>query len=377
MRRTLHDAWWRLTTVPPDSLTDTLLGGVLRGGAVLYGLGVGLRNAAYDRGWLRQARLSCPVISVGNLSVGGTGKTTCVAYLADKLRRQGRRVAILSRGYGGRVRRPYRLLSREGQLFINDQQAITRDGLPDEPQLLAAQLSGVPVLVGTRREQTGKMATEACRADVVVLDDGFQYRRLARECEIVLVNARMPLNGWPLLPRGPMREPLSSLRRADVIILTKADQSLDVVAALQERLKAFNPTAVMATAIHEPEGLWDGFTSEPVALDRLANSRVSLLSSIGDPEGFEQTVRRLGATVVSHAAYPDHHRYELREWQQIVDAAAASGASALVTTEKDLIRLRHVSRIQTAVPVWVLRIRMRLLSGDEGLDARLARVGAR
>jgi len=352
---------------------------MLGGAACLYQFGVGLRNRAYERGWIRQVQLACPVISVGNLAVGGTGKTTCVEYLATKLQRLGKRVCILSRGYGGRGGQPYWLTSRDRQLLINGQPTTALDGLADEPQLLSRHLPDVPIVVGIRREQTGKRASEEFQADVILLDDGFQYRRLARDCEVVLVNARMPLGGWSLLPRGPMREPLDSLRRADVLIITKADQSLDRLAALQERLRMFNPSALMATAVHEPAQLWDGMSQEPVSLDRLANGRVSLLSSIGDPEGFEDTVRRLGATVVSHIAYPDHHRYQLSELQEVFRSAAASGADALLTTEKDWVRLQPwtVDCGLWTVPLWVLRVQMRCLSGEEGLDDRLTRLRAR
>lgn len=374
MRKTLHDMWWRLATTPPRSVPDSLLTGVLAGVSMLYRAAVSIRNAGYDAGWLRQVRLSCPIISVGNLTVGGAGKTTCVAFLASKLKRQGRHVAILSRGYGGTRATPYVLSVREGQLEVNGQ-AEELDGLPDEPHMLAMQLPGVPVAVGQRREQTGRLILEQQRPDVMLLDDGLQHRQLARDLEIILVHATMPLDGWPLLPRGPMREPLAALRRADVILITKADQSLDRVAALQERLAMLNPRAAIATAIHEPEGLWDALSSEPVPLDRLGGARVALVSSIGDPDSFEDTVRRLGAAIARHLRYPDHHRYGMGDWQQIAQAAASSNAAALVTTEKDLMRLRQVARASSApAPVWVLRVGMRLVSGEDELDARLARV---
>jgi tetraacyldisaccharide 4'-kinase len=353
---------------------------LLQGGALLYGLGVHVRNRAYDRGWIRQAKLPCPVISVGNLTVGGTGKTACVELVASKAQGLGKRVCVLSRGYGGGVRRPYWVVHQEGALLINGHASDAIAGVADEPQWLARRLPGTPIMVGARREQTGRQALAQCQPEVFVLDDGLQYRRLSRDCEIVLVNARMPLGGWKLLPRGPMREPLTQVRRAHVVIITKADESLDTVAAMQERLKAFNPDATIATAMHEPVRLWDSRTMEPVALDRLAGRRVSLLSSIGDPEGFEHTVKRLGATVASHAAYPDHHRYQAVEWREAL-RAASSAQAALVTTEKDFIRLRALSAItgeaDRSDDVWVLGIRMRLVSGEEELDARLARVCAR
>jgi len=176
-----------------------------------------------------------------------------------------------------------------------------------------------------------------------------------------------------------MREPLTSLQRADAIIITKADQSLDILAALEERLRAINPTAIMATAIHEPVSLRDALTGEAISPDRLEQMPLSLLSSIGDPEGFEETVRRLGATVVSHTAFPDHHRYRTLDWQHVLHAASTSRAQALVTTEKDVVRLQALltPHAETRLPIWVLRIQMRLVSGEEQLDARLARLSTR
>ncbi len=378
MRRSLHDAWWRLATTPPRSFTDQIVGGVLQLGAVLYGLGVRTRNLAYDRGWVRQARVPCPVISVGNLTVGGTGKTTCVELVVETLRTLGKRPCVLSRGHGGRRRAPYAVQVSEGRCTVDGQETTAVDGLADEPQLLAEHLEGVPVIVGRRREETGKRGVDDYHADVIVLDDGMQYRRLARECEIVLLQARMPLGGWPLLPRGPMREPLGALRRADVILLTKADQSLDVFAALQERIQRINPDALVLPASHDAMGLWAPATRAVVPLPRLDRMRVGLISSIGDPEGFERTMTRLGATVCRHAMYPDHYPYTQADWQQALRQVSQGGAQAIITTEKDAIRLRPwLAQGSPEIPVWILRIRMRLLEGDQRFHDRLARVCAR
>jgi tetraacyldisaccharide 4'-kinase len=151
-----------------------------------------------------------------------------------------------------------------------------------------------------------------------------------------------------------------------------------VVAALQERLKAINPEAIIATAAHEPAGLLDAGTQGALPLDRLSGCAVHALSSIGDPEGFEDTVRHLGATLVGVSRYPDHHRYTARDWQMALQQAVASGAKALVTTEKDAVRLRALwSSHAPAIPVWIMRVQMQLLSGEELLDARLARVCSR
>ena len=351
-----------------------MLAGALQSGVGLYRLGLGAKNLAYDRGWLRQARLPCPVISVGNLTVGGGGKTACVVWLAGKLRGWGRRVGVLSRGYGGTIATPAVLIQHAGQMQLNGRPLSRADRAPDEPQLLAAALPEVPILIGARREQTGRRAVEQHRVDVLVLDDGFQYRRLHRDCEVVVVQARMPLGGWRLLPRGPMREPVESLKRADAILLTKTDQSFPVLGAMEERLRAINPQAVVAGSVHEPVALADAVAGAEIPLAQAAQLRVHLISSIGDPEGFEQTVRRLGMTVLSHASYPDHHPYTANDWSRM--CASDAGGDGWVTTEKDVVRL---GRFVLAEPpsrgrVWVLRVRMRVVQGEQALDERLARV---
>jgi len=336
-----------------------------------------LRNLAYDRGWARQVRLPCRVVSVGNLTVGGTGKTACVELIARKLGVMGRRVAVLTRGYGG-ARRSYWLRASDGRLEVNGQVPAGFDGLADEPQLLARHLPGVPVLVGARRERTGRLACRAFGADTVILDDGFQHRRVQRDCDIVLVHARTPLGGWVLLPRGPMREPMSALRRAHLVIVTKADEALETLGALGERLRALNPEAALVTAAHAPVGLVDGMSGERHEPSCLDGMRAGLVSSIGDPEGFEATVRRLHATVLWHRAFPDHHPYQAADWAAVCQRASAAGLDAVVTTEKDWVRLAPVAAAHPApAPVWVLQIAMTILSGEEALDARLAGLHAR
>lgn len=378
MWQSLHDAWWRLATQSQSrSFPDALASGTLAVGAVAYRAAVALRNTAYDRGWVEQVRLPCRVISVGNLTVGGTGKTTCVELIVKKLQARGHRVAVLSRGYAG-SRRAYWLRSDHGRLTVNGEGQEATDGLADEPQLLARHLDGVPVFVGARRERTGRLACERAGADTLVLDDGFQHRRVARDCDIVLVNARMPLGGWACLPRGPMREPLRSLRRAHVIMITKADEALNMLSAVEERLRSVNPEAALVSTAHEPATLVDGFTGEAHDPKRLEGRRVGLLSSIGDPQGFEATIQRLHATVSWHRAYPDHYAYRAADWTALAQRQAGGRPDAIVTTEKDWVRLQSVvGNRPLDVPLWVLGIRLRILHGEDALDARLAAHNAR
>ncbi|MBI4354631.1 MAG: tetraacyldisaccharide 4'-kinase, partial [Candidatus Omnitrophica bacterium] len=278
--------------------------------------------------------------------------------------------------YGGRQASPYTLEQVGGRLVVNGSPSHDGQALADEPRLLAQHLQGVPVFVGRRREQTGAQACREFKATVLILDDGFQYRRLHRECDIVLVNANMPLGGWPLFPRGPMRERLSALRRADLILVTKVDQALETVAALQERLKAYHPAALIASAVHEPYGVRDETTGQAVALDRLVNAPVQMASSIGDPEGFEETVRQLGATIVSHRRFPDHYAYTTADVRDLLTQAAGSGARVVVTTEKDAVRLAPFTGLISGagVSLWVVQVRLRVINGESLIDDRLAAV---
>ena len=379
MWRSLHDAWWRLATQDhPHAFSDGLALSALGAGSLLYGAAVGARNAAYDRGWAKAVSLPCRVVSVGNLTIGGTGKTACVALIARKLAGQGRRVAVLSRGYGG-SRTDYVLQWEGGRLLVDGQASEAADGVADEPQLLARHLEGMPVLVGRRRDRAGRIACERFGTQVAVLDDGFQHRRLRRDCDVVLVHARMPFGGWDVLPRGPMREPMRALGRAHVIIVTKADEALELVGALGERLRTFNPEAVLVTASHRPTHLLDPLTGVRQEPQHLQGMRLGLVSSIGDPSGFEATIRQLQGTIQWHLAYPDHHAYQARDWSAIVEQTKRHPPQAVVTTEKDWIRLRAcpMSRVPCPAPFQVLAIEMHIMNGETELDARLAGLCAR
>ena len=377
MWQSLHDAWWRLATQShPTSFRDALACRVLQTGSAAYRAAVRLRNAAYDAGWAKPARLPCPVVSVGNLTVGGTGKTACVELITRKLTALGKRVAILSRGYGG-VRAEYWLRASGGRLEVNAHPQES-DGLADEPQMLAGHLEGVPILVGRRRDCSGHRALAEFGVDTLVLDDGFQHRRMSRDCDIVLVHARMPLGGWALLPRGPMREPMTALQRAHVMMVTKVDEAFETAGALVERLRSFNPQATLVTAMHEPTQVVDGISGERHPPKRLEGIPLGLVSSIGDPAGFEATVRRLHAGVLWHRILPDHHRYRAEDWEALQAQVRRQRPQALLTTEKDWVRLRRLATSQPpAVPVWVLGVAMRVMSGEGELDARLAGLYAR
>jgi tetraacyldisaccharide 4'-kinase len=205
------------------------------------------------------------------------------------------------------------------------------------------------------------------------MDDGFQHRRIARACDVVLLHARMPLGGWPLFPRGPMREPIEAIRRAHLVILTRSDEVLEKIGAWRERVRALNPSSAFASAVHQPIGLIDAATGERLPVSHLSGKRVLALSSVGDPRGFENTLIGLHGGLLAHRAFPDHHAYQPHEWQALLESAKRIRADALVTTEKDWVRLSFVAGTSAPqLPVWLLQVRLSLRSGEEELDARLA-----
>jgi tetraacyldisaccharide 4'-kinase len=311
-----------------------------------YGVAVRLRNWAYDHGWLRTGRVGVPVVSVGNLTAGGTGKTPCVEYVARYYRERGLRVAVLSRGYGA-----------EGG--PNDEALVLEENLPD-----------VPHLQGPDRLRWAHAAVEELESEVLVLDDGFQHRRLARDLDLVLLDATDPWGGGRLLPRGLLREPLSSLRRAGVVVLTRCDQATPgQLDAIRRRVRRLAPAAPVVETTHRPVALADCEGGE-LALEVLRGRTVAAFCGIGNPGAFRRTLAGLGADVCDFRTYPDHHRYGRDDVEELRTWARALGPGALVvTTQKDLVKLR-LARLAER-PLVALRIRLGVGAGADELLRRL------
>jgi tetraacyldisaccharide-1-P 4'-kinase len=345
----------------------------------LYGGVISAYRAAYDLGLFRTVTAECRIVSVGNLTVGGTGKSTAVRWLARHFRERGARVAVLSYGY----RVPHAgTLPEEAVTVVSDgeQILVPEAESGDEPRMLAEALPGVPVLIGKRRQLSAAEAVRRFGAQVCVLDDAFQYWRLVKDLELVLIDARCPFGGGHLLPRGLLREPLRALRRASVVIVTNGHELLERErAALRSRLRSLNPDALLAEARHAVSELRPLATdmgpaaSPPLASDAsaLGGRRVLALSSLGNPEGFERTLAGLGAEVAS-ARFPDHHHYQPHELQREVERARAAGCAAIVTTEKDAVKI-NASWVGV-FPVWVLAVELAFDHGREELEARLDRL---
>jgi tetraacyldisaccharide 4'-kinase len=309
-----------------------------------------LRNYAYDRGWLTIYPAPLPVISVGNLTVGGTGKTPTVVMLARWFRQRQIRVAILSRGYGAGA-----------------------DGRNDEAREMEVKLPDVPHLQHPDRLASAQTACQELSMQLLLLDDGFQHRRLSRQLEIVLLDATNPFGFESHLPRGLLRESPRSLRRAQVVMLTRCDLVPPAeVVAIRTRVLELSPNASWVETEHAPSQLRNA-AGQTRSVDDLRGKRVFIFSAIGNPAAFAATVRRCGCTLVGEIAYDDHHRYSAQDLVQIERRIAQlASVDWIVCTGKDLAKLEITNL--GGKPLWMLDIDLRIRHGEAGLEEELSRI---
>lgn len=338
--------WLRAALVPPSWL---------------WLAAVSLRNRRYDRPE-NVEHAPVPVISVGNLTVGGTGKTPVVAWVAERLLELGRRPAIVSRGYGGRAGRGPVLVSRGAGPLCDARLA------GDEPWWLARRLAGAQVFVGSDRVSAARAAARN-GADVAVLDDGYQHRRLGRDLDVLLLDSKDPFGGGRLMPAGRLREPLSALGRAHVVLLTRSAPG-EAWPGLERRIRLHNPTARVLTAGHRTIGFVDaaGRTAAPPR-------RAVAFCGIGAPQAFRADLERLGVEIASFRAFRDHHAYRPRELEALL-ALARRAEATLVTTEKDLARLSSCPPGDPSLAALALSIEARI-DDPRALLAELRRVAER
>jgi tetraacyldisaccharide 4'-kinase len=330
-------------------LWPTLQRGGLWVASVPYGWATRFRNCLYDGGWKSSRRVPVPVVSVGNLTLGGTGKTPCVGYITDFYRRHGRRVAILSRGYGS-------------QRAPNDEALLLRENLPD-----------VLHFQGVDRVALAWEAVKTAASEVLVLDDGFQHRRLARDLDIVLIDATQPWESDYLFPRGLLRETHRSLSRAGVVILTRCDQaSENKRGRLREAIAQLTPSASVVETIHRPLDLMNS-RRQTMSLAALVSRKVAAFCGIGNPHAFRTTLDGLGLHVVAFRTFPDHHAYTAADVADLTDWAKRQSPEAVaITTQKDLVKVRSFNLGDSNL--WSLRVRLHLEVGGEALHQRLLNV---
>jgi len=320
-----------------------------------------LRQSLYNRGVLRTRRLPCPVISIGNLTVGGTGKTPAVELAVRTLAEAGVAAGIVSRGYGRRS---------TGSLVVADRDG-TRVGpstAGDEPFLLARHLPGTPVVVGENRYEAGRLCLDCFGVRALILDDAFQHRTLQKDVEIVTVAGTAPWGNGRLFPRGPLREPVSALARAHLVLVTGPPDET-AARAIRDAARAGGARGEVVTARYEPVECWGvggGTAPRPVDLRGL---RLYAFAGIARPGNFARTLEELGVNLAGLAEFPDHHWYRASDLEGLAREAEARRAAALVTTEKDAVRC--LGPVPGSLPLWAVAVRLVLTEGSAAWERTL------
>ncbi|MCK4564098.1 MAG: tetraacyldisaccharide 4'-kinase [Verrucomicrobia bacterium] len=346
----------------------------------IFTLIVQVRLWLYRHRIIRPSTLGCQVISVGNLTVGGTGKTPVVEVFARNLQQQGRKVAILSRGYKskelpflqkmtqrittGKIETPPRVVSDGKRLLLDSHTA------GDEPYMLASNLPEVAVVVDKDRVKAGKYAIKELGCDTLILDDGFQYLKLGHRLDIALVDQTNPFGGGHLLPRGLLREPIRNIKRAGFIFITKCNRG--GAPELKEELRRLNPHAEISECRHAAKYLKNVFGSTTYDLDKLKGMKIAAVSGIAVPESFENALRDFGAEIVHTQRFADHHRFSQQEIINTINQSIKSGAEAILTTEKDAVRFPFIERLD--IPIWFMRVEIEMFTGEEEFMDWISRI---
>ncbi len=322
---------------------------MLRAASLGYALAMRARNRFYDTGIFRVHRVPVPVISAGNLTLGGTGKTPLIEWLARWFLERGVRIAVVSRGYAAKA-----------------------GGSNDEALELEQKLPAVPHLQNPDRVAAARQAVDQFGCELILLDDAFQHRRIARDLDLVLIDACDPFGFGFVFPRGALREPLGSLARADVVILTRADM-LEPAGRVRiwNRVQPVAPKAIWAEAAHVPIGLRSA-SGATAPLEGLSGLPVAAFCAIGNPAGFRHTLEQSGVRPVGWRAFRDHYHYSADDIHSLTAWAEGLGAAAVVCTHKDLVKI-GVDRLNS-LPLWAVCVEFRFLGGQEAVERRLERL---
>ena len=358
-RQRLLDGWERGFGTGADTLLTAVAGSY-------RGL-LGAREWMYAQGFLASRSLDIPVVSIGNLTVGGTGKTPAVELAVRTLADLGHRPGVVSRGYGRRG---------GGLQVVADAASIRLDAeeAGDEPFLLARRLPRVPVVVGANRYEAGRLARARFGVSAIVLDDGFQHRTVRKDLEIVMARASAPWGNGRLLPGGPLREPLSGLRRANLVVATGAHGAAEA-GEIAVALARHAPGVPLVTAMHVATECFEAGAMRFVPLSALDGARLLAFAGIASPMGFRRTLGESRVTLTGFQEFRDHHWYSREDLARLEGLAASGGADGLVTTEKDWVRLRRLPPLRR--PLYVLSVRLQLTSGEEAWRDAFARLRPR
>ncbi|HET6461725.1 MAG TPA: tetraacyldisaccharide 4'-kinase [Syntrophales bacterium] len=350
----LRKIWYAETAISnlnPLTLILSLL-------SLLYRPVVNLRNKMYDNGILKQNKLSCRVVSIGNITVGGTGKTPTVIMLAKLLKERGYRPAVLSRGYGGRGKSAVNIVSDGSEILMGHMEA------GDEPILIAKAAEGIPVLTGPKRILTGRFAIENFNADILILDDAFQHRDIFRDVDIVILNRERPFGNGFLLPRGPLRESLESLKRAHFLIWKDSTGEGRYPKYQEQCIGLYLP---VLSVYLRPKDIIRGEAGEIYPLDLIKGKKVCAFAGIASPEAFNRSLESLGVIVKSFSEFPDHYRFVEADISAIRKRYIDSASEIIMTTEKDGVRLADFPDFLK--DVFILRMEMEMYPSREEFEA--------
>ena len=350
---------------PETPFYGWLILGFLRGCSYLYEFGVRLKLSCYKIGLKTRVKLPCCVISIGNITVGGTGKTPTAQKMADLIKRMGYRVVILNRGYRSHWDKDIGVVSDGNKIFMTAYEA------GDEAYLMAKTLPGIPVVIGKNRAVTGKYAVEKLNAEVIIMDDGYQHWHLERDLDVVLVDTLNMFGNGCVLPRGMLREPLENLDRGDLFLLTKTDQSSILSRKqLRQTIEKYNAKAPVVESVHHPKNFveiadwYKGITTNRMDLSELEGKDVMVFSAIGNPSSFEQTLSSIGLNIMEAVRYPDHHDYGMLEMQYISERASSQKAVAMVTTSKDAVKIpTEFIYSSREIPLYILNMDIQVTDG--------------
>lgn len=357
-----------------------ILMGILYFFSLIYEQLVNIKLLGYKLGILGKEKLDCYVISLGNITVGGTGKTPTAQRLARDIRDLGYRVVILNRGYRAKWRGEVGIVSDGKALHMSASEA------GDEAYMLAKHLPNVPVLIGAERAVTGRYAIKHFGAEVAILDDGYQHWQLSRDMDILLVDAVNVFGNGYILPRGTLRESISHISRANVCLITKIDQAETGAGEyIRETVHKYNENAHIVESIHQPRCLmpiadwFEDLSGEGVSVEEIDGRKIMAVSAIGNPASFERTLKSLGAQIIESLRYPDHHEYTMAEMQDVLQQAEALGAEAIVVTEKDAVKIpAEVAKANWSIPVFVICVEVKFqVGGDEFKEKLRKQLGTR
>jgi tetraacyldisaccharide 4'-kinase len=312
---------------------------------------INIRNWLYDNKIFKEGQLPCPVISVGNITVGGTGKTPCVIMLAQMLQENGFKPAVISRGYGGSSTLPVNIVSDGDKILLDSELA------GDEPFLIANVLKGIPVITGPKRIVTGQTAIDKFGANVVICDDAMQHRQIFRDINLVLLDSHSLSYNEYILPRGRLREPITELKRASAIVLTRTNEAIKTFGRIEKLLP--DEKIPVFRSIHEPKDIIKGDSSAQKQVSELKGKKICAFCGIANPDSFRRTLSDTEAQVLSFDIFPDHHCFSKSELGEIRKKFIDCHADFIVSTEKDGARLQNFPDFLSMI--YILRVEMDII----------------